>query len=157
MAIPAGNELISEVKEIFRNYLKEKNHRQTPERFTVLEEIYKADGHFDADDMYFRIKEKGTRISRATVYNTLEILVECNLVQRHNFGKNQSSYERAYAFRQHDHIICEDCGNVMEFCDPRIHEIKTLMERVHDFKISRHSLQFYGKCSDPDQCLKNKN
>ncbi|MEX0780939.1 MAG: transcriptional repressor [Balneolales bacterium] len=148
MATPAGNELISEVKEIFRGFLKEKNHRQTPERFTVLEEIYKADGHFDADDMYFRIKGKGTSISRATVYNTLEILVECNLVQRHNFGKNQSSYERAYAFRQHDHIICEKCHKVMEFCDPRIHEIKTLMERIHDFKISGHSLQFYGKCSE---------
>lgn len=154
MAVPAGKELISEVKEIFRAYLKDKSHRQTPERFTVLEEIYKADGHFDADDMYFRLKEKGASISRATVYNTLEILVECNLVQRHHFGKNQSSYERAYAFRQHDHIICDDCGKVMEFCDPRIHEIQTLMEQIHDFKISGHSLQFYGKCSDPEKCGK---
>ncbi|MEX0927966.1 MAG: transcriptional repressor [Balneolales bacterium] len=147
MAVPAGKELINEVKTIFRGYLKEKNHRQTPERFTVLEEIYKADGHFDADDMYFRIKKKGTSVSRATVYNTLEILVECNLVQRHNFGKKQSSYERAYAFRQHDHIICKKCGTVMEFCDPRIHEIKTLMERIHNFRITGHSLQFHGTCN----------
>ena len=156
MAAPASKELINEVKEIFRNYLKVKKHRQTPERFIVLEEIYKADGHFDADDMYFRIKKKGTQVSRATVYNTLEILVECELVQRHHFSKNQSSYERSYAFRQHDHIICDECGTVMEFCDPRIHEIQTMMEKLHDFKISGHSLQFYGKCTDPENCAKRQ-
>ncbi|MDG5766114.1 transcriptional repressor [Balneolales bacterium ANBcel1] len=152
MATPAGEELISEVKEIFRNYLMEKKHRQTPERFMVLEEIYRADGHFDADDMYFRMKNIGYRVSRATVYNTLDLLLESGLVQRHQFGKNQSIYERAYAFRQHDHMICKNCGKVIEFCDPRLQEIKSMLEKIHDFSIDGHSLHFYGTCSDPENC-----
>jgi Fur family ferric uptake transcriptional regulator len=154
MAKPAGEDTIQEVKEIFRSYLKERHHRITPERFMVLEEIYRADGHFDADDMYFSMKNTGSRVSRATVYNTLDLLVECGLVQRHQFGRNQSYYERAYSFQQHDHIICNTCGAVMEFCDPRIYEIKTLMEELHDFSIAGHSLHFFGECKNPDTCTK---
>lgn len=152
MAQPIGEDTLFEVRDIFRNYLKDKGHRQTPERFMVMEEIYRSSGHFDADDIYFKMKNTGTRVSRATVYNTLELLVECGLVQRHQFGQNQSYYERAYAYQQHDHIICKECGGVFEFCDPRIHEIKMLMEKLHNFKISSHSLHFYGTCNDPDTC-----
>lgn len=152
MAKPAGENTISEVKEIFRAYLKDRNHRITPERFMVLEEIYRADGHFDADDMYFHMKNSGSRVSRATVYNTLDLLVECGLVQRQQFGRNQSYYERAYSFQQHDHIICNTCGAVMEFCDPRIQEIQTLMEQINDFTITGHSLHFFGECKDPEVC-----
>lgn len=152
MAHPAKEETINVVKEIFSSYLKEHNQRQTPERFMVLKKIYEADGHFDADDIFFNMKEGGTRVSRATVYNTLEILVECGLVQRQQFGENQYYYERAYAYQQHDHIICKECGGVLEFCDPRIQEIKTMMEKMHDFNISGHSLHFFGTCDDIENC-----
>jgi Fur family ferric uptake transcriptional regulator len=152
MATPALQHTIDEVKDIFRDYLKKNGHRQTPERFMVLEEIYKADGHFDADDMYFKMKNTGYRVSRATVYNTLDLLVECGLVQRHQFRQNQSYYERAYAYRQHDHILCDECGAIIEFCDPRIFEIQSLMQRIHDFNVNGHSLHFYGSCNDPANC-----
>ncbi len=157
MASPVNEDIIHEVKEIFKNYLKSNNHRQTPERFSVLEEIYRADGHFDADDMYFTMKNRGFSVSRATVYNTLDLLVECGLVQRHQFGRNQSYYERAYGFRQHDHIICENCGVVREFCDPRLQEVKDMIERVYNFKVSSHSLHFYGTCVDSNTCLRDSN
>ncbi|MEX0681722.1 MAG: transcriptional repressor, partial [Balneolales bacterium] len=104
---------------------------------------------------YFRMKNIGYRVSRATVYNTLDLLVECGLVQRHQFGKNQSLYERAYSFRQHDHIICSKCGKVIEFCDPRLQEIKMMLEQVYNMKIDGHSLQFYGTCNNLAQCSKN--
>ncbi|HEX6981893.1 MAG TPA: transcriptional repressor, partial [Balneolaceae bacterium] len=133
-------------------YLKEHNQRQTPERFMVLGEIYRADGHFDADDIFFNMKNAGTRVSRATVYNTLDLLVECGLVQRQQFGENQYYYERAYAYQQHDHMICKECGTVLEFCDPRIQEIKTMMEKMHNFNISGHSLHFFGTCGDTEAC-----
>lgn len=154
MASPARKETIQEVKEIFTTYLKSNQHRLTPERFMVLEQIYTADGHVDADDMYLRMKNTGSRVSRATVYNTLDLLVECGLVQRHQFGQNQSYYERAHGYRQHDHIICQQCGAVVEFCDPRIQEIKTLMQRIYGFEIEAHNLQFYGKCLNPDTCTR---
>lgn len=152
MAHPASEETIDLVKEIFSSYLKEHNQRQTPERFMVLGEIYRADGHFDADDIFFNMKDAGTRVSRATVYNTLDLLVECGLVQRQQFGENQYYYERAYAYQQHDHIICKKCGKVLEFCDPRIQEIKTMMGKMHDFNITGHSLHFFGTCKDEEAC-----
>lgn len=156
MAHPAQEETISLVKEIFRTYLKEQNQRQTPERFMVLEEIYQSDGHFDADDIYFHMKSAGTRVSRATVYNTLDLLVECGLVLRQQFGKNQYFYERAYAYQQHDHMICRECGNVIEFCDPRILEIQKMMEEIHDVNITGHSLHLFGECKDVKSCEKRK-
>lgn len=156
MAHPAQEETVQLVKEIFRTYLKERNQRQTPERFMVLEEIYTSDGHFDADDIFFRMKEAGTRVSRATVYNTLDLLVECGLVQRQQFGKNQYYYERAFAYQQHDHIICKECGVVVEFCDPRILEIQKLMEKIHNFEMKGHSLHFFGTCKDVEKCENRK-
>lgn len=156
MAHPAEKETIDLVKEIFGSYLKERNQRQTPERFLVLEEIYQSDGHFDADDIFFNMKNSQSRVSRATVYNTLDLLVEAGLVQKHQFGENHYVYERSYAYQQHDHIICKECGNVIEFCDPRIQEIKTMMEHMHDFNITGHSLHFFGTCSDEDACKKRK-
>jgi len=156
MAHPAQEETITLVKEIFRTYLKERNQRQTPERFMVLEEIYRAEGHFDADDIFFNMKNAGTRVSRATVYNTLDLLIECGLVQRQQFGKNQYYYERSYAYQQHDHMICKECGVVIEFCDPRILEIQKLMEQIHDFDVEGHSLHLFGRCKDVEACQKRK-
>ncbi len=154
MAEPAKEETIDLVKEIFRSHMKEHKLRQTSERFLVLEEIYRSDGHFDADEIFFSMKNADTRVSRATVYNTLDLLVEARLVQRHQFGKNNYYYERAYAYQQHDHIICKECGAVMEFCDPRIQEIKTMMEKMHKFNISGHSLHFFGTCGDVSSCTR---
>jgi Fur family ferric uptake transcriptional regulator len=156
MAQPATEETIDLVKEILRSHLKEHSQRQTPERFMVLEEIYRADGHFDADDIFFSMENSGTRVSRATVYNTLDLLVESGLVQRQQFGKNQYYYERAYAYQQHDHIICKKCGGVIEFCDPRIQEIKTMMEEMHDFNITGHSLHFFGTCENIENCSRRQ-
>jgi Fur family transcriptional regulator, ferric uptake regulator len=152
MAHQAQEETIHLVKEIFRTYLKEKNQRQTPERFMVLEEIYRSDGHFDADDIFFNMKKSGTRVSRATVYNTLDLLIECGLVQRQQFGKNQYYYERSYAYQQHDHMICKECGVVIEFCDPRILEIQNMMEKLYNFKVDGHSLHLFGTCKDEEAC-----
>lgn len=156
MAHQAQEETIQLVKQIFRTYLKERNQRQTPERFMVLEEIYRSDGHFDADDIFFNMKKAGTRVSRATVYNTLDLLIECGLVQRQQFGKNQYYYERSYAYQQHDHMICKECGVVIEFCDPRILEIQNLMEKIHDFQVEGHSLHLFGRCNDREACQRRK-
>jgi len=137
---------IDEVRSIFQAYLKKRNKRQTPERFSVLEEIYKTDDHIDADELYIRLKQDGTRVSRATVYNTLELLIECELVVRHQFGKNQAKYERAYSYWQHDHLICMDCNELFEFCDPRLQSIQEMVAEIYEFEIKHHSLNMYGHC-----------
>ncbi len=138
--------IIKEVINIFSAHLEQHSFRKTPERFAILEEIYKRTDHFDAEALYIHMKNQNYRVSRATVYNTLELLVNCDLVKKHQFGKNLAQYEKSYGFKQHDHLICVDCGKVLEFCDPRVQQIKDMMGEILNFKVTHHSLNLYGKC-----------
>jgi len=137
-----------EIRNIFSAHLETNSLRKTPERYAILDEIYSRNDHFDADNLFEDLKKKNLNVSRATVYNTLELLLSCDLIKKHQFGKNLAQYEKSYGYKQHDHIICVDCKKVVEFCDPRIQQIQTMMGDLLNFKITHHALNLYGICGN---------
>jgi len=133
-----------EVRELFTAYLEQNQQRKTPERYAILDEIYTSKEHFDVDELFVKMKSRNYHVSRATVYNTLDLLVESGLVKRHQFGQNTSHYEQAFGYKQHDHLICNHCKKVFEFCDPRVQQITSTMGSLLKFNVSSHSLHLYG-------------
>ena len=134
------------VKQMLTEYLQKNGHRKTPERYAILDMIYTIKGHFDIDTLYHSMEDKGQfRVSRATLYNTIILLLDANLVIRHQFG-NSSQYERAYKNETHHHMICTECGKVTELEDENLK--KAIVEtKLKKFTASHYSLYIYGVCS----------
>lgn len=146
--------LLTTARARLEESLLAKGLRRSSERFAILDEVYSRDDHFDAEDLYQSMQQKSYPVSRATVYNTLEVLVDCGLVQRHQFGDEdnvKSRYEKSLGRQQHAHLVCTVCHRVKEFCDPRLHLIKTNVSNSLHFQVASHSLVFYGQCTD-DTC-----
>lgn len=141
-----------QASEIFKNFLKSEKNRITPERFEVMDAALDYDGHFGADDLYILMKNNHSRVSRATVYKTLELLVQCDLLSKRNFGENITRYESNYKRQSHDHLICVDCGRIVEFVDA---QIKKLPEQISDklgFNFESYSFNIFARCRNTKTC-----
>jgi len=140
----------------FNKFLKQGKYRITPERFDVLTAALNFDVHFGADELYIKMKSEKLSISRATVYNTLELLTQCGLLCKRNFGENKTRYESNFDRKNHDHLICSNCGSIIEFTNPKIQKIVSEISAQNGFAITGYSLNIYGYCLDNPSCGKNK-
>ncbi len=143
-------------EEIFRDFLKRGKNRITPERFEVLDAAIDHDGHFGADDLYIKMKNANSRVSRATVYNTLELLAQCELITKRNFGDHINRYESSYKKQTHDHLICIDCGKIIEFSDAKFKKLPASISDELGFIFDSYSFNIFARCKDKTQCEKNK-
>ena len=130
----------------FRGYLSSRSCRITPERLTILQEVVQAKGHFTADDFFIRLKQHQPKVSRATIYRTLDLLVESRLVEKVDFGGNRAFYEYAYGREHHDHLICVACGAIIEFIEPGIEDLQNKVCRTFNFDMQSHSHKIFGRC-----------
>jgi Fur family transcriptional regulator, ferric uptake regulator len=138
---------VSIVRDSFTKYLKAAKFKITPERFQVLDTVLATEGHFDADELFLHLKTSGSKVSRATVYNTLDLLQDCGIVTRYRFGENHSRYEKTFDKPHHDHLICLECGDIIEFVSDRISKIQNDVCEKNNFKPQSTTLQIFGICS----------
>ncbi|MDR3704884.1 MAG: transcriptional repressor [Paludibacteraceae bacterium] len=132
------------IRQCFTNYLIKNGYRKTPERYAILDQIYAQKGHFDVESLHNFMKEN-YRVSRATIYNTLELLLDCNLIAKHQFSSSNTKYEKTFN-NGHHHLICSNCGCVKEFSDESIKRI-IQHKPLRGFEISHYSLYIYGLCA----------
>jgi Fur family ferric uptake transcriptional regulator len=140
----------SRERDIFRKYLERRGLKLTAERQAVFDELFARHEHVEADEILVRLRGKGKKISRATIYRTLELLVDSGIVGRVRIGEIGYRYERLRAGEHHDHLICNECGRVIEFFEPRIESLQDeVCDRYGFFPLS-HSHQMRGICK---QCM----
>jgi Fur family ferric uptake transcriptional regulator len=142
--------------EIFRSFLKQGKNRITPERFEVLDATLDFEGHFGADDLFIKLKNSKSKVSRATVYNTLELLAQCDLLSKRNFGENLTRYESNYKRQTHDHLICVDCGKIVEFSDQRLNKIPAEISEKLGYDIDSYSFNIFARCKNKKDCKSRK-
>lgn len=130
----------------FREFLAREGLRCTPEREAILEVVFSIHRHFDADDLYEQLRQRQHRVSRATIYRTLDLLVKSGLVAAIDFGDGRSSFEHVYGHEHHDHLICTVCGRTIEFEEPRIERLQEEVCTQLGFAAHRHSLRIFGVC-----------
>ncbi len=133
---------------MFEEFLSENSLKMTPQRRTILEVVFATHHHFDADELVEILKQRGSRISRATVYRVLELLVKGGFVRAMELGESRKMYEHIVGHEHHDHMICTQCGRTLEFGDGLI---ELLQQRVCDdlnFRAESHSLRIFGLCED---------
>jgi Fur family ferric uptake transcriptional regulator len=133
-------------KERFLSFLRERRHRVTAERLALLDEVFRQHGHIDAEQLLAAARGRGLKISRATVYRNLDLLVASGLARKQRLGRRHYLYEHVHGGQRHDHLVCTVCGRVVEFLSPGIAALQSEICRAHGFVPSAYSLQINGLC-----------
>jgi Fur family ferric uptake transcriptional regulator len=140
--------MMKRAEKFFIQYLRDNNLKVTKERLMLLDELFSSTGHLDADSLLFQLRNQGKRVSRATIYRTLDLLVQCGLARKSRLGREHYVYERVTPGKRHDHMVCTGCGRIIEFYDADLDERQRQVCLEHNFRPSFYSLQIQGLCAE---------
>jgi len=132
---------------IFKEFLGKKGLKFTNERRTILHEVFARHGHFDPEELLSDMKKKNIRVSRASVYRTLPLLLECGLIEQVDKNDKHAHYEHIFGHGHHDHLICLNCGAVIEVFSPKLEAIQEALCRKAGFRGIKHTLEIRGHCA----------
>ncbi|MGB8992438.1 MAG: transcriptional repressor [Desulfobaccales bacterium] len=133
--------------QVFREYIRQRGLRRTPEREEILREIFEIHGHFDVDELHLRLRNQGTKVSKASIYRVLPLLIDCGLVREVDFSDGHWHYEHIYGHAHHCHLRCLRCGEILEFEEPTLNRLEEQLAREYGYRIKGHQLQVHGYCA----------
>jgi Fur family ferric uptake transcriptional regulator len=139
--------------EIFHDYIRQRGLRWTPERKLILQEIFQIHEHFDVDGLYLQLKQKGTKVSKASIYRAIPLFIDCGLIREVDFSNGHWHYEHIYGHGHHSHLKCLGCGKILEFEEPALTQVERRLAREYDYSIVTHQLEVRGYCP---ACRKQK-
>lgn len=133
--------------QVFNNYLNRKGLKTTSQRMIILETFLESDSHFSTEELYLKLREEYPKIGYATVHRSLKLFAECGIAAERNFGDGQTRFEPIHGEEHHDHLVCTECGLIIEFEEPEIEKLQESVAAAHNFSIERHRLELYGRCA----------
>jgi Fur family ferric uptake transcriptional regulator len=139
--------LMGEEIDLFRSFIRRKGLRNTPEREEIIGEIFARDDHFDVDELYFRLRSKGSRVSKASIYRNIPLIMECGLIKEVWHEDGHMHYEPMYGQSHHCHLRCIKCGKVIEFVEEELQVIEKRLAEKHNFLVVDHRLDVVGYCA----------
>ncbi len=137
---------MKKAQEAFSHYIRNQGLKLTRQRQAILDSIFDASGHFTAEELYDRMKTREIYAGKATIYRTLELLAKGGFLEAHDFGTGTAHYEKILGRAHHDHMVCLQCGKVIEFQCEEIEDLQDAQAKKHHFTILAHSHKIFGHC-----------
>lgn len=139
---------MTEEQEVFLKHIQKEGLKRTAQRDLILDVFLQSEGHVSGEDLYQLVREKDPTVGQTTVYRTLRLLTDAGLAREVRFGDGRAHYEHNYKHQHHDHMICSECGKIIEFYSPELEAIQDAMAAKYKFQLTEHLLRMIGICAD---------
>jgi Fur family ferric uptake transcriptional regulator len=144
----AAETSMTEEQEVFLNHIQKQGLKRTAQRDLILDVFLRTEGHVSGEDLYRLVREQDPTVGQTTVYRTLRLLTDAGLAREVRFGDGRAHYEHNYKHQHHDHMICSECGKIIEFYSPELEAIQDAMAAKYKFELTEHLLRMIGVCSE---------
>ena len=148
---------MTEEQEVFHQHIQKQGLKRTAQRDLILDVFLNTEAHVSGEDLYQLVREKDSTVGQTTVYRTLRLLTDAGLAREVRFGDGRAHYEHNYKHQHHDHMICSECGKIIEFYSPELEAIQDAMAAKHRFQLTEHLLRMIGICADCRRTKKQQN